>query len=48
MKSANIEIGAVKRLVNLVQLEKCEKNDTLVAKFGFDTAEYDPSKVGSR
>ena len=39
------EMGAVRRCVNLVDLEKCFKNEYLFAKPGFDTAETEPSKV---
>ena len=39
------EFGAVLRCVNLVDLEKCLKNEYLVAKIGFDTEENEPSKV---
>ena len=42
------ELGAVRRYVNLVGLEKCFKklkNEHLVAKLGFDTEENEPSKV---
>ena len=39
------EIGAVRRNANLVDLEKCRKNDYLVAKFGVDTAENEPLQV---
>ena len=39
------ELGAVRRCVNLVDLERCFKNDYLVAKIGFDTEESEPSKV---
>ena len=44
-KSANFEFGAVQRYVYLVDLEKCLKNEYLVAKIGFDTEENEPSKV---
>ena len=44
-KSANFEIWAVRRNDNLVDLEKCWKNEYLVAKIGVDTAENEPSKV---
>ena len=37
-KSANFEFGAVQRYVYLVDLEKCYKNEYLVAKIGLDTA----------
>ena len=39
------ELGAVRRCVNLVDLEKCKKHDYLVAKTGFDTEENEPSRV---
>ena len=39
------EFGAVRRYVNLVDLEKCFKNEYLVARIGFDTEETAPSKV---
>ena len=40
------ELGAVRRFVYLVDLEKCQKkNEYLVAKIGFDTEENEPSKV---
>ena len=38
------EFGAVRRCVNLVDLEKCFNNEYLVAKIGFDTEENEPSK----
>ena len=39
------EFGAVRRCVNLVDLEQCLKNEYVVAKIGFDTEENEPSKV---
>ena len=39
------DLGAVRRYVNLVDLEKCLKDKYLVAKIGFDTEENEPSKV---
>ena len=39
------EFGAVRRCGNLIDLEKCLKNEYLVAKIGFDTEENEPSKV---
>ena len=39
------EIGAVRRNANLVDLEKMQKNDYLIAKFGVDTAENEPLQV---
>ena len=39
------ELGAVRRFVYLVDLEKCLKNEYLVAKIGVDTEENEPSKV---
>ena len=39
------ELGAVRRFVYLVDLEKCLKNEYLVAKIGFDTEENELSKV---
>ena len=44
-KSAIFEFKAVQRYVYLVDLEKCFKNEYLVAKIGLDTAENEPSKV---
>ena len=44
-KSAIFETWAVRRNDNLVDLEKCWKNEYLVAKIGVDTAENEPSKV---
>ena len=41
-KSAIFEFKAVQRYVYLVDLEKCFKNEYLVAKFGLDTAENEP------
>ena len=41
-KSENLEFRAVRRCVNLVDLEKMLKNDSLLAKIGFDTAENGP------
>ena len=38
------EFGAVRRCANLVDLEKCFKNEYLVANIGFDTAETEPRK----
>ena len=38
------EFGAVRRYVNLVDLEKCFKKCFCV-KIGFDTEENEPSKV---
>ena len=38
-------IPKVQRVLNLVDLEKCFKNEYLVAKIGFDTEENEPSKV---
>ena len=43
-KSANFEFKAVQRYVYLVDLEECQKNEYLVAKFGLDTAENEPSE----
>ena len=43
-KSANFEFKAVQRYVYLVDLEKCLKNEYLVAKIGLDTAENEPSE----
>ena len=43
-KSVNFEFGAVQRYVYLVDLEKCLKNEYLVAKIGLDTAENEPSE----
>ena len=43
-KSANFEFKAVQRYVYLVDLEKCWKNEYLVAKIGLDTAENEPSE----
>ena len=43
-KSANFEFKAVQRYVYLVDLEKCFKNEYLVAKIGLDTAENEPSE----
>ena len=39
------EIGAVRRNANLVDLEKMQKNDYLIAKFGVDRAENEPLQV---
>ena len=39
------ESGAVQRIANFVDLEKCFKNEYLVAKIGLDTDENEPSKV---
>ena len=39
------ELGAVRRCVNLVDLENALKNYYLVAKMDFDTEENEPSKV---
>ena len=39
------ELGAVRRCVNRVDLEKCFKNEYLDAKMSFDTEENEPSKV---
>ena len=39
------ELGAVRRCVNLVDLEKMLKNEYLIAKIGFDIEEDEPSKV---
>ena len=36
------EFGAMRRCANLVALEKCFKNEYLVAKIGFDTEENEP------
>ena len=38
------ELGAVRRCVNLVDLEKCFRTYYLVAKIGFDTEENKPSE----
>ena len=43
-KSAIFEFKAVQRYVYLVDLEKCFKNEYLVAKIGLDTAENEPSE----
>ena len=43
-KPANFEFKAVQRYVYLVDLEKCLKNEYLVAKIGLDTAENEPSE----
>ena len=41
-----VEIGAVQKYVNLVDLEKCCKMNTyLVATIGFDDADNEPLKV---
>ena len=47
-KSAKFEFGAVQKNANLVDLEKCCKNEYLVAKIGVDTAENEPSKVSMK
>ena len=39
------EFEAVQSIENLVDLKKTLKNKYLVAKFGSDTAENEPSKV---
>ena len=44
---SNFEMGAVQRIANLVDLDKCLKNEYLVAKIGFDTEGNEPSKVCS-
>ena len=36
--------NSVQKRANLVELEKCRKNNHFVAKIGFDTAESGPSK----
>ena len=41
----NIEVWAVQKHVNLVDLVKELSNEYLLAKFGFDTAENEPLKV---
>ena len=41
----NFEFGAVQRIANLVDPEKCLKHEYLVAKIGLDTEENEPSKV---
>ena len=38
-KNANVDLGAVQKRTNLVDLEKCCKMRILVTKFGVDTAE---------
>ena len=40
----DFEFGAVRRIAYLVDLEKCFKNEYLVAKSGLDTAENEPSE----
>ena len=39
------EFRPVRRNVDLIDLEKTLKNETLVAKIGFDTEENEPAKV---
>ena len=39
------EFEAMQRYVNLVDLEKCSKNNYLLAKISADTAENEPAKV---
>ena len=39
------EIGAVQRNANLVDLEKMQQNEYLLAKIGVDTAENEPLQI---